>query len=775
MKKRFLLTMIGVAVTVISITAQRTINLQTGAFFNGKDSNVPTRDVVVSANSTTVTYTFDSAILQEDELFDGCYWWRIDGFGFEDEPTKPAVLSRLDQFVIPRGANVTVEVIESSYKDYHYPLTPARQPLTDSGNDIYTKQNVKPIDKSIGLYPKSIIEKQDIQSYRGENILSVKVSPIQYDVTSQNIRAYTKIKYKVTYSKSWNTYSVDENINSNFSHDDYYLKNIVLNSTNVQNKKSNVAVNSVENVQDYLIISVPKYAAAANEFAQWKKMLGFNTHVVLKSSWSTNEVKDVIREYYEKNNLYYMLIIGDHEDVPAESSTKIHTHVTDFFYGCMDGSNDVTPDVYRGRLPVSNANEAQIVVNKIIQYERNPITTSSFYKNGLNCAYFQDLDRNRYADRRFAQTSEDVRNYLQGHQGKNIQRIYFAESSVTPLYWNNGTYSKGEAIPADLKKPTFAWDGDAADITSAINKGVFYVLHRDHGAYWGWGDPEYDVSDINTLSNGAKLPVVFSLNCLTGKFNDANLCFAEAFLRKANGGSVGIYGATESSYSGYNDVLAGGMFDAIWPSPGLRIVMPSQTSSGVTPTPTYRLGQILDQGFARLSEIYGANAYYTIYTKELFHCFGDPSMQIYTDTPTPFTNVAVNRETDNITVSLANGSATITFYDLTNGNVISYIGTSAIYNTNNPQNVTICISGHNKIPYIQNGIATPTTYIQNETIVGPKTYNNTNIKIGSNVTTTKNPGPVVFQSGSISLTADKIEINPNTTISNQTEFKVTIK
>lgn len=251
--------------------------------------------------------------------------------------------------------------------------------------------------------------------------------------------------------------------------------------------------------------------------------------------------------------------------------------------------------------------------------------------------------------------------------------------------------------------------------------------------------------------------------------------FCRSFLRKENGGCVGIYGATESSLSGYNDVLAGGMFDAIWPSPGLRIVMPSQTSSGVTPTPTYRLGQILDQGFARLAEIYGANAYYTLYTKELFHCFGDPSMQIYTDTPTPFTNVAVNRGTDNVTVSLTDGSATITFYDLTNESVTSYTGTSATYNTNNPQNVTICVSGHNKIPYIQNGITSSTTYIQNETVVGPKTYSDANIKIGSNVTSTKAQGPVIFQSGSIVLTADKIEINPNTTISNQTEFKAIIK
>lgn len=118
--------------------------------------------------------------------------------------------------------------------------------------------------------------------------------------------------------------------------------------------------------------------------------------------------------------------MGDQEDVPASYSKHGYAnHVTDLWYGCMDGSNDFTPNVYRGRLPVSNATEALNVVNKIIQYERNPITIKSFYDKGVNCAYFQDLyPKNNYADRRFAQTSENVRDYLQG-LGKTIQRIYY--------------------------------------------------------------------------------------------------------------------------------------------------------------------------------------------------------------------------------------------------------------------------------------------------------------------------------------------------------------
>lgn len=754
---------------VTSIYGQQTITLNDGKVVDKVLPTVPTREVSIMSDGIVVTYNLSSAVLQKDELFEGSCWWKIDGFGLEEEEEKPSVLSRIDQLSIPYGSSAKLEIMESVYKDFFYTLTPARKPLIDSGNDFYTKENVKPIDISLGIYPSVIVEIKDKQRYRGSDILNVKISPIQYDAKNKKIRAYTKIKYKVTYS--FPAHGDTDNLSPFIAVDDNFLANTTINTLPAKTESL-----TQQDIQDYLIISVPKYAAAVNAFAEWKKMLGFNVHVNLKDAWTESEVKKTVQDIYVKNkNLYYLLIIGDQEDVPASYSTHGYAnHVTDLWYGCMDGNNDFTPDIYRGRLSVGSATEALNVVNKIIQYERNPITINSFYEKGINCAYFQDENpKDNYADRRFAQTSENVRDYLQG-LGKTIQRIYYAKSDVTPTHWNKGTYSKGEPIPTELLKPAFAWQGKDADITSAINSGAFYVLHRDHGATWGWGDPLYTLGNVNSLSNGNKLPIVFSMNCLTGKFNGGT-CFAETFLRKVNGGCVGIYAATESSMSGYNDVLTGGMFDAIWPYPGLRIVMPSQTSTGLTPTPTYRLGQILDQGFARMTEIYGANARHTRYTKELFHCFGDPSMQIYTDVPTTFTNVLVNRDLNTVSVSLANATAKISFYDPSSGTVASYIGGNAVYSTANPQNITVCVSGHNKIPYIQEGQAITTTFIQNETIIGPKSYTGSIIKVGSEVTTTKPYGPVVFKSGEVKLTADKIEIHPNTTVTNQAEFKMIIK
>lgn len=131
--------------------------------------------------------------------------------------------------------------------------------------------------------------------------------------------------------------------------------------------------------------------------------------------------------------MYYLLIVGDNADVPGQSSSLKNTHVTDFYYSCMDGDNDLTPDLQFGRLPVATASEANIVVDKIINYEKNPVSDASFYKTGVNCAYFQDDNYDGYADRRFAQTSEEVRNALLT-EGINVKRIYTTKSGVTPLY-----------------------------------------------------------------------------------------------------------------------------------------------------------------------------------------------------------------------------------------------------------------------------------------------------------------------------------------------------
>lgn len=754
------------------VKGQQTITLNSGSIEGGVYNLPPTRNIELADDGYVVTYHFDKATIIDDPLYNGNIMWKVAGFGISDTSSEPAIPYRIDSFTVPSGFSAEVKVIDSVFVDLPYSLSPARPPLADSGNESYTKDNVPVISSYKGFQPTSIVNENGCGIYRGTTFVDIIVSAVQYDYEHNIIRAYKKISYKVLFTQ--NTLKVKQNKKHVIDEHDSFLNNTTING--LQQNVNLIDAHSANKKKGYLILSTSKFKSSVEKFANWKKVLGFDVHTVLNDAWTAETIKREVEEQYEANSsLYYLLIIGDNSDVPAQISNLMGDHVTDFYYSCMDGDTDSIPDLLCGRLPVSTAEEANTVVNKIISYEKSPVNDVSFYRTGVNCAYFQDYrPKDSYEDRRFVLTSEEIRNSLI-MEGLNIKRIYRTDFGVTPLYWNKESFSFGEAIPLELRMPTFAWSGNASDINTAINQGAFYVLHRGHGAVSVWGDPFYTISDINKLSNGNKLPVVFSMNCETGDFSKD--CFCEAFLKKTDGGCVAIFGATETSVSGYNDAVTEGMFDAIWPSDKLRPTFPNISGTGgTTPTPTYELGQILNQGKKRLAETYGKKGpKLTKKTNELFHCFGDPSMKIYTSVPTVFSNISITRENNAVTVNLNDTIATIAFYDLVSGEVTCTTGTTATYSTNHASNVSVCISSHNKIPYIDEGIPFTIVYIQNDTVVGPKNYTGSVIKTGSHVTTTKPNGPVIFRSGKINLKADTVIINSNTTIEKGTEFSISNK
>lgn len=764
MSKRIitLLSVLG----VLSSHAQFVLDLHSGKLTREMTSTVPKREIEKLEDGYKVTYIFEKVIIQPDELFPETVFLKMDGFGMNDTSGDPCTLLRNDLIAVPSGCNAKVEVTDSAYRDFSYELTPARQPLLDSDNEIYTRQNVFLIKPYEGFKPTNIVLSSGTQYYRGHSLFHMTVFPIQYNYKTKTVRAYTSITYKISFIpvRAESTYNRIEL--RHLSREDKFLTNNVIDGWQEEADGTRTGSTAQSDVRDYLILSTNAYSAAAKRFAGWKRLMGFNVHVILRDDWTCTSVKSTVTDAYTNMSaLYYLLIIGDHNDVPAEQSSTIHPHVTDFYYGCMD--DDYIPEIYCGRLSVSTSDEAVNVVEKIIAYEQSPPTNSNFFNKGLHCAYFEDDNNDGYEDRRFTQTSEDILTYVMS-KDKSIQRVYTTPSDVTPYNWNDPDFSSGEPIPPELLRPGFSWNGDSADIKNAIDNGTFYVLHRDHGEVGRWVEPSFTQQDISNLSNGNLLPVVFSINCSTGKFNE--YCFAESFLRKSNGGCVGIFAPTADSYSGYNDAFVTGMFDAIWPNPGLSINIPDQSSIfSTTPYPTYTLGQIKEQGFIRLTETYVLNIY-ALYTKEIYHCFGDPSMKIYTETPTAFTDVSIVRNESSISVNLgSNDLARITACNPATGEVQSYIGNSAIVTTLNPKETIICVSAHNRIPFIQ----TPDVlYIQNTNITGTLDETHDMIKVGNHVTTIMETGDVTTSSADITLRANEVVLDSGTEISVGSSLKI---
>lgn len=721
------------------LEAQQTILINENRSENGIQATIPIRTVENNEDGITVTYVFDKAILAPDPVFPEKYFVRIEGFGQNCTPEEYSYLERLDNILIPAGCSVSVQLVSYQYEDYSVKLSPSRPLLLENERNTSSISDIPFPKNHKGFYPTEIVTLQ----HSNGNLARVLVKPVQYNAETGKLRIPKKLVYKLSYDAS--------STKSNFieSHSkSQMIENVVLNPSSKFSATENLIP------EGYVIISSPKYEKAVNRFSEWKRLLGFEVKASCKETWNNASVKSEIKRLYnQEQRPTYLLILGDNADIPGIRKFNImgDGYVTDYYYGFVTSDTLGLPDLHRGRIPVNTEEEANRVVDKIINYEKNPVTNVDFYKNAVHATYFQDdNDPEGYEDRRFTRTSEDIRAYVMD-KGKRIGRVYFAKDDVSPVNWNSGLYGYGEEIPADLRKPNFAWNGCAEDVNNAINNGIFYLFHRGHGVTARWVQPNYEISDFSGLHNKRMTPVVFNINCRSGRFEDE--CFAEHLL-KMEGGCVGIFAATIESYSQPNDALACGLFDAIWPMPGLRPVFKrSDEPSTFVVEPIYGLGKILDQGLIRMEETF---SYERIYQREIFHCLGDPGMMIATEPPSCFENVNIVRRDSNVTVTTGVEYARISFYNKYTGEGKVVDSNEASFECNDIENVSVVISGHNKTPYIDYRATKDTVYIQNETVDANRVYAGDKIVIGNNVNSDIPYGETVFSSGKIKLIGNDI-------------------
>ncbi len=703
----------------------------------------PQRDVVQNAGSVDVTYNIPGATVQTvDENNTSYSLLKVKGFGVNNSEGNPTLPNYQDIFAVPQTSNLSVSVLSSTYRDYpNYTIYPSQGPAIDIDTVIPFKIN-RATYQSNSFYPGPLVEIKGTQDYKGIPLAFVQVNPVQYNPATNTIRCYSRIKYRLTHNNG-NFYQSISSLDSKLLHNIVTNREFLLNKASVNNSSS----------KNYIIVTTNKFLPAVEWFAAWKRLTGFKTKILVQDTWTSAQVKKSVQNEYYASDVRpdYLLIVGDNEDVPGEFlETGYKDHYSDLYYVCMGGPDDYIPDMAKGRIPVSTVDEANLVFDKIMNYQSNPPSDNSFYQNGVNCAYFQAKFDNITAERRFTKTSEEIRDYMIS-QGYNINRIYFTEDRVSPQYYNNDIFANGEPVPEELRRSSnFNWNGNNIDIRNSINEGRFYVYHRDHGGYTAWAEPNFTVSDISQLANGDKLPVVFSMNCETGAFN-LPICFSEKFLRQPNGGAVGVVCASETSMSGNNDALSIGLFDAIWSEPGLAVRFGTQGI--VNPVlnehaDIYPMGDVLNQGLLRMTQTWSDVGWgFEKYTYELYHYFGDPSMEMYTAIPNTFMSVSVAQNGTSVTVNTGNVPDCKIVLCSKEDNGESYF--SVVENTmvhtftNVDVPCSICVMKHNYIPYFFN----ENVYIQNKTLTGKNVFVGKNIKVGKSVTPNKTQGDVTISEG----------------------------
>lgn len=577
--------------------------------------NKPLRSVTSDDEGISVNYTISQIMVQDDdEVYPGTVFMRIDGFGLTDEPGTPSVPFRRDSYKLPEGcSSVNLTIEKCNYVDVDYELTPARPDLPAYEDVVYSQSNVPAIVSSSITAEETLIKQPVYAIINGDRYAKVEVMPISYDSRNKKVRIYYELNFRLTYK-------FDQPRNT---------KNRILDITTDR-------FNTIY-TPEFLIISTPEYKSQCDRYVETKRRMGFNATAIYKSDWTTSAVSDSIStRYHSAKGLDYVLIAGGVDDVPSNNTTYgidseyIDTHgktyPTDQEYVCMDGNKDYDADIFIGRIPVNNADELETVIDKITNYQLNPPLNEDFFRKSLHCSYFQTKNYDKFTEGyRFLTPSELIRDYVIAHN-KDVQRIYAATEGSTPTYFING-----DKLPEELRDPHYDWSIlKNTQIANAINDGRFYTLYIGHGDVTLWGQPQFTTKDISTLSNGNLLPVVFSISCFTGKFDQND--FAQKFLKHKNGGCVGIIAGSYLTYIYSNAYFACGIFNGIWPTPGLNSV-----ATPIEPDNNHNsnleLGQILRAGLSYRESIVQSS---DITTKKRYHVFGDPSMMMFTQTPIQF-------------------------------------------------------------------------------------------------------------------------------------------
>jgi hypothetical protein len=325
-----------------------------------------------------------------------------------------------------------------------------------------------------------------------------------------------------------------------------------------------------------LVIITPKeFMDAAQKLAEHKKTIGIDT--IIKTTQdiydefdgrdNAEQIKYFIKYTIEKYELKYVLLFGGMKGqtlkwyIPVryvlldDGTDRYTTFFTDLYYSDIyknrgefedwdsnqdnifaewgKDSLDLHPDVCIGRLPSRNLREANNIVNKIIEYESNPCSSSWFNKM-------------------VAVGGDSLPDYpgIEGEETCDVAVSYMDGFEINKLYITTGNIKSSN------------------DLLLAINQGCGFVVTRGRGGQDRVRMVYPDANEIIVLQNKqiTKLknknmyPVVVLGECIHGKIDVSILnifkfirkqpnyfkqdcifeCIASRLLNKANAGAIAV-------------------------------------------------------------------------------------------------------------------------------------------------------------------------------------------------------------------------------------------
>jgi len=324
-------------------------------------------------------------------------------------------------------------------------------------------------------------------------------------------------------------------------------------------EKPTNALKDFSNSADYIIITHPRFYQSAKQLLDYRRSQGLDVEMVkvqdiydefnhgIKSPLAIRRfLKYAYLNWNQNNKLKYVLFFGDANfDYKSQSpvfidfvptffyqSEEFGAVATDYPYSLVSG-NDLIPDLFVGRIPVTTNSDVLIVVSKIIEYEQNaPVgqwRNQALYISGNDLRTYEFNNPNRPLFR--TQNSRVLENQLpNNHSSFRLNTI--RDTSKTP-------------------DPNF---GSTTDLIEYFDDGLFHINFIGHGGGAIWADVKLmNLNDVDRLNNKGMYPFITSMTCFTGAYdNPGNVGLAQKFVLTPDKGAIGVVASSGLGWA-YND------------------------------------------------------------------------------------------------------------------------------------------------------------------------------------------------------------------------------
>ena len=565
-----------------------------------------------------------------------------------------------------------IRVVNAQYTDFQMEVAPSKGdfPRTINPEDVpytygeaYTTNAFFPA-QNVGLYEPYIM-----RDFRGQNMV---VYPFAYNAVTHTLRVYYNMTVELFSDGIDNENIIDRR--SNAMRLDPEIEAMYANHF-INYSESLTKYTPVVETGELLIICHDAFMSAMQPFVNWKKQIGRPTTMVGTSTTGTNDtsIKTYIQNQYDANsNLTHVLLVGDVAQIPGHTYSNCGSYngKSDNWYGQVAG-NDYYNDIIVGRFSAENTDQVTTQVNKVIHYERDINATDTWLSTGTGVATVAGSGGHFGEDD--WQHIDNIRNDLLGYNYTEVFRDY---------------PSGGGA------------NSNSATLTQHINNGVSIINYCNHGSETSWGVFNYSNSNVNALVNDQKLPIVWSVACLNGKYDHYQPCFGETWMRATNNSNGTPTGAI------------GGMFSYIsqpWVPPmygqdEMVDVLVENYATNIKRT----LGGTSYDGNMKILDQYGQGGGQGLGTYMAWILYGDPTLTLRNAVPANM-NVThastMNSTATSFTVNATNGNgalATLTLNNEIMGSATINNGTANITFTapGTTGTATLTVFGYNKITYI---------------------------------------------------------------------------